>query len=158
MGLAALWCGIFQTRDRTCVSYTGRWKIPALLSRNEDIMMGRKIFHKLLYYLPPSECTGNSIVCIRYLVPLQELLNQEHRGIKQATGYFKVWYQLYKHSSSEKTPCVSHSGQVIRRKDRFELPMPNTKPYMSEWTRFSAQSRKTGLPIDGERKCRDTPK
>ena len=95
-------------------------------------MMGRKIFHRLLYYLPPSECTGNSIVCIRYLVPLQELLNQEHRGIKQATGYFKVRNQLYKHSSSGKTPCVSHSGQVIRRKDKFELPMPNTKPYMSE--------------------------
>ena len=112
--------------------------------------MGRKIFHKLVYYLPPSECTGNSIiysiVCIRYLVPFQELLNQEHRGIEQATGYFKVWNQFYKHSSSGKTPCVSHSGQVIRRKDKFELPMPNTKPYMSEWTRFSAQTRKTGLP------------
>ena len=56
-------------------------------SRNEDIMMDRKIFHKLLYYLPPSECTGNriiySIVCIRYLVPFQELLNQEHRGINR---------------------------------------------------------------------------
>ena len=74
----------------------------------------------------------------------QELLNQEHRGIEQATGYFKVWNQFYKHSG--KTPCVSHSGQVIRRKDKFELPMPNTKPYMSEWTRFSAQTRKTGLP------------
>ena len=120
--------------------------------------MDRKIFYKLLYYLPPSECTGNSIIysigCIRYLVPSQELLNQEHRGIKQATGYFKVWYQLYKHSSSGKTPCVSHSGQVIRRKDKFELPMPNTKPYMSEWTRFSAQSRKTGLPRDSKGKCR----
>ena len=50
-------------------------------------MMDRKIFHKLLYYLPPSECTGNSIiysiVCIRYLVPFQELLNQEHRGINR---------------------------------------------------------------------------
>ena len=49
--------------------------------------MDRKIFHKLLYYLPPSECTGNriiySIVCIRYLVPFQELLNQEHRGINR---------------------------------------------------------------------------
>ena len=112
--------------------------------------MDRKIFHRLLYYLRPSQCTGNSIIysigCIRYLVPFQELLNQEHRGIKQATGYFKVLNQLYKHSSSEKTPCVSHSGQVIRRKDKFELPMPNTKPYMSEWTRFSAQTRKTGLP------------
>ena len=57
-------------------------------------MTDRKIFHKLVYYLPPSECTGNSIiysiVCIRYLVPFQELLNQEHRGIEQATGYFKV--------------------------------------------------------------------
>ena len=105
-------------------------------SRNEDIMMGRKIFHKLLYYLPPSECTGNSIIysigCIRYLVPSQELLNQEHRGIKQATGCFKVRNQLHKHSSSGKSPCVSHSGQVIRRKDKFELPMPNLKPYMSE--------------------------
>ena len=63
-------------------------------SRNEDIMMDRKIFYKLLYYLRPSECTGNSIIysigCIRYLFPFQELLNQEHRGIKQATGYFKV--------------------------------------------------------------------
>ena len=99
-------------------------------------MTDRKIFHKLLYYLPPSECTGNSIIysigCIRYLVPSQELLNQEHRGIKQATGCFKVRNQLHKHSSSGKSPCVSHSGQVIRRKDKFELPMPNTKPYMSE--------------------------
>ena len=63
-------------------------------SRNEDIMMDRKIFYKLLYYLRPSECTGNSMIysigCIRYLFPFQELLNQEHRGIKQATGYFKV--------------------------------------------------------------------
>ena len=131
-------------------------------SRSEDIMTDRKIFHKLLYYLPPSECTGNSIlysiVYITYLVPFQDLLNQEHRGIEQATGYFKVWNQFYKHSSSGKTPCVSHSGQVIRRKDKFELPMPNTKPYMSEWTRFSAQTRKTGLPRDSEGKCRDTPK
>ena len=110
--------------------------------------MDRKIFHKLLYYLPPSECTGNSIiysiVCIRYLVPFQELLNQEHRGIKQATGYFKVWNQLYKHSSSGKTPCVSHSGQVIRRKDKLELPMPNTKPYMSEWQGFQLSQEKQG--------------
>ena len=57
-------------------------------------MTNRNIFHKLLYYLLPSECTGKSliysIVCIRYLVPFQELANQEHRGIKQATGYFKV--------------------------------------------------------------------
>ena len=56
-------------------------------------MMDRKIFHILLYYLPPSECTGNStiysIVYIRYLVPFQELLNQEYRGIKQATGFSK---------------------------------------------------------------------
>ena len=131
-------------------------------SRSGDIMTDRKIFHKLLYYLPPSECTGNSIIysigCIRYLVPLQELLNQEHRGIEQATGYFKVWNQFYKHSSSGKTPCVSHSGQVIRRKDKFELLMPKTKPYMSERTRFPAQLRKTGLPRDSKGKCRDTPK
>ena len=80
------------------------------------------------------------------------------QGYKQATGYFKVWNQLYKHSSSGKTPCVSHSGQVTRRKDKFELPMPIMKPYMSEWTRLSAQSRKTGSPRDSEGKCRDTPK
>ena len=131
-------------------------------SRIEDIMTDRKIFHKLLYYLPPSECTGNSIIysiaCIRYLVPFQELLNQEHRGIKHMTGYFRGWNQLYKHSSSGKTPCVSHSGQVTQRKDKFNLLMPITKPYISEWTRLSARSRKTWSSKDREGKGRDMPK
>ena len=152
MGLAALWhVGSFRPDiEPVSPALAGGKSQLFSQSRSGDIMTDRKIFHKLLYYLPPSECTGNSIrysiVYITYLVPFQDLLNQEHRGITQATGYFKVWNQLYKYSSSGKTPCVSHSRQVTKRKDRFNLLMPITKPYMSEWTRFSAQTRKTGLP------------
>ena len=51
----------------------------------------------------------------------------------------QVWNQLYKHSSMGKTPCVSHSGQVTWRKDKFELPMPIMKPYMWESTRLWSQ-------------------
>ena len=164
MGLAALWhVGSFRPDiEPVSPALAGGKSQLFSQSRSGDIMTDRKIFHKLLYYLPPSECTGNSIlysiVYITYLVPFQDLLNQEHRGITQATRYFKVWNQLYKYSSSGKTPCVSHSRQVTKRKDRFNLLMPITKPYMSEWTRFSAQTRKTGLPRDSEGKCRDTPK
>ena len=52
-----------------------------------------------------------------YLVPFQELLNQEHRGRKQGIGYFKVWNQLYKYLSCVET-CVSYSGQITWRKDK----------------------------------------
>ena len=74
-----------------------------------------------------------------YLVPFQELLNQEHRGRKQGIGYFKVWNQLYKYWSCVET-CITWWADHLKKGRGYEL-----------------SQAKQGLPRDTEGKCRDTP-
>ena len=83
-----------------------------------------------------SDMTEQLTHTCRYVITFEELVNQEHRGRKRDLDISKFEIRVtYKCSSCGKTPCISHSGQITRRKDKLIL-MPIMSFFTSESTRL----------------------